>query len=293
LGRRHPRAPRVNPVVESAATGREYEKASGPVALSRRTGCRPFSWAGRGDGRLLGLLAWRRAFAEECGRPPSLRPARSSRFPGSHSRSQRNPWGREWPGCIYYGDAKSSHGKARVRDRQTPRAIGKSCIAMRPKGTDEKDLTGVFPTNAPALKRSAQTQRRRCLNRFDRESLADLDNIRLPWKDLFPRRIYGKSPQPDTESDRGWKRRGAIPSPLRTVPINWIGKSTKWTPAFNVHLTIDPEFAAHRAADEPVVTPADSDQLSAHWSDQRREVSAISSNRLYEKAAGAHGSRLC
>src|SRR5262249_46011136 len=59
-----------------------------------------------GDGRLLGLLAWRELSPKRAA--SQFAPDQSVKISG-RLLEQRNPWGGV-PGCIYYGDA-SRHGK--------------------------------------------------------------------------------------------------------------------------------------------------------------------------------------
>jgi hypothetical protein len=131
---------------------------------------------------------------------------------------QRNPWGGV-PGCIYYGHVGRNGKLMFVTDRnQTNR---QACLAMRPAGTNEKDLQG------------AQTP----LESLD-VVLADLDNIRLPWRDLY--RAYTEKPP-------------AQSGPIRTVSAeakrvavshgpNRLARSKHEVDAgFNIHLTIDPD----------------------------------------------------
>src|SRR4030095_14953264 len=78
---------------------------------------------------------------------------------------QRNPWGGV-PGCIYYGDLGRNGKVLFVTDKQQSNRT--ACMAMRPPGTNEKDLEGARtpPESLEVI-------------------LADLDNIRLPWRDLY------------------------------------------------------------------------------------------------------------
>jgi hypothetical protein len=222
------RAPQDQPVVESAATGREHEK---PQAVACRDALGAARQLAAGDGRLLGLLAWRELSPKNVA-AAQFAPGQVVKVPG-RVLEQRNPWGGV-PGCIYYGGA-SEHGKlVFVTDkRQSNR---QSCIAMRPKGTDEKDLTGVFPSTpgAKAERADAAATLPESLDVI----LADLDNIRLPWKDLF--RAYTEKSAADTESDRRASNEGH-PVAASHGPNQLDRQKHKVDAGFNVHLTIDPD----------------------------------------------------
>ena len=196
-----------------------------------------------GDGRLLGLLAWRELSSKNVV-AGQFAPDQAVKVSG-HILEQRNPWGGV-PGCIYYGDA-SLHGKLMfVTDkRQSNR---QSCVAMRPRGTAEKDMTGVFQ-RGPGDRRESGAEGGNAAP-APPESLdvilADLDHIRLPWKDLF-RAYTEKSPEQSAEKS------AVVTAALRRVndegdPVavshgpNQLDRlKHKVDAGFNVHLTIDPD----------------------------------------------------
>ena len=144
------------PVAESAMEGREQGKHQ---AVACRDALGAAGQLAAGDGKLLGLLAWRELSSKNVV-AGQFAPDQAVKVSG-RILEQRNPWGGV-PGCIYYGDA-SQHGKLMfVTDkRQSNR---QSCIAMRPRGTDEKDMTGVFQRTTGDPR--AATRRRRRLNRW-------------------------------------------------------------------------------------------------------------------------------
>lgn len=129
------------------------------------------------DGRLLGQLAWRdltasRLVNTEFAQDQVVKVA-------AHVLEQRNPWG-GIPGCIYYGGADAGSKLMFVSDKHQSNRL--SCIAMRPPGIDEKNLVGAAHKGADSLDAGDPAW-------TEPESLetilADLDNIRLPWKDLY------------------------------------------------------------------------------------------------------------
>jgi len=192
-----------------------------------------------GDGRLLGLLAWRELSPRNVV-AGQFAPDQAVKV-SARILEQRNPWGGV-PGCIYYGDA-SQHGKLMfVTDkRQSNR---QSCIAMRPKGIDEKSMTGVFLRTAGDRPEgsAAAPEPPESLDVI----LADLDHIRLPWKDLF--RAYTEKPaeKPAEKSagETASMRRVSDESNPVAVPHgpNQLDRlKHKVDAGFNVHLTIDPD----------------------------------------------------
>lgn len=191
------------------------------------------------DGRLLGLLAWRELSPKNVV-AGQFAPDQAVKVSG-RILEQRNPWGGV-PGCIYYGDA-SRHGKLMfVTDkRQSNR---QPCIAMRPRGTDEKSMTGVFLRTAGDKPegRDAAPEPPESLDAI----LADLDHIRLPWKDLF-RAYTEKSAEESAEKSAGEtasNRRASDegnPVAVSHGPNQLDRLKHKVDAGFNVHLTIDPD----------------------------------------------------
>jgi hypothetical protein len=167
-----------------------------------------------GDGRLLNLLAWR-DLAPKSVVATQFGPEQAVKVAG-RILEQRNPWGGV-PGCIYYG---GRGGKLLfVTDRnQTNR---QACLAMRPAGTNEKDLEGVRtpPESLDVI-------------------LSDLDNIRLPWRDLF--RAYTEKPAP------GNGPIGAVNADTKRIavahgPNRLVRAKHDVDVGFNIHLTIAPD----------------------------------------------------
>ncbi|MEO6624491.1 MAG: hypothetical protein ABIN37_06635, partial [Burkholderiaceae bacterium] len=148
-----------------------------------------------GGGKLLGLLAWRERSPKNVV-ARQFAPDQAVKV-SSHIMEQRNPWGGV-PGCIYYDDAGSAFGNAGnletgahgkvlfVTDKR--QGNRQSCLAMRPAGTDEKDLSGVYQRTGGERQSDGAHAPPESLDVI----LADLDNIRLPWKDLF--RAYTEGP---------------------------------------------------------------------------------------------------
>ena len=221
-------------VAQSAMEGREQGKHQ---AVDCRDALAAAAQLAAGDGKLLGLLAWRELSSKNVV-AGQFAPGQQVKVSG-RILEQRNPWGGV-PGCIYYGDA-SQHGKLMfVTDQhQTNR---QSCIAMRPRGTDEKDMTGVFQRTtgdpggnlAPAPPESLDV------------ILADLDNIRLPWKDLF--RAYTET-SAETPAEKSTGETVALrrvsdegnPVAVSHGPNQLDRLKHKVDAGFNVHLTIDPD----------------------------------------------------
>ena len=173
---------------------------------------------------------------------------------------QRNPWGGV-PGCIYYGYAGSGYGKVGsletlahskvlfVTDKR--QANRQSCLAMRPSGTDEKDLSGVYQRTG----RERQSDGAHAPPESLDVILADLDNIRLPWKDLFRAYTEGPLQLPPVEESMA-----KVPSNVRQGEASGEGDGSGAGKAvavahgpnrlvrqkhtvdagFNVHLTIHP-----------------------------------------------------
>jgi hypothetical protein len=123
-----------------------------------------------GDGRLLDLLAWRERAAGGAAR--RFAPGQQVLI-SEHILAQHNPWSGV-PGCVYYGSAPLMFvSDARQANRQ-------ACFAMRPAGVAEKYLHAAIDGGEDSPPPSLQT------------ILADLDNIRLPGRELF--RAYTQAP---------------------------------------------------------------------------------------------------
>ena len=199
----------------------------------RKTPCRDALAAARQlaarDGRLLRLVAWR-----------DLAPrAVTSRFAADQTLQissrifeQRNPWGGV-PGCIYYGDAKAGGKLMFVTDRR--QSNRQACLSMRPRDADEKSLLGVVPLGNAAHEPPESLD----------VILADLDNIRLPWRDLY--RAYTELPaQKDGEAHPDGEVRAQAGEEAQPVAVahgpNQIARQKhKVDAGFNIHLTIVPE----------------------------------------------------
>ncbi len=225
----------------AAESAMEVREQGGPQAVTCRDAFAAAGELAANDGKLLGLLAWRE-FSSKNMVASQFAPGQAVKVSG-HILEERNPWGGV-PGCIYYGDA-SEHGKLMfVTDkRQSNR---QSCIAMRPGGTDAKDLTAVFQRTSGRAGSDAAPAPPESLDVI----LADLDNIRLPWKDLF--RAYTESPAEEPGESSAEKSAGGTES-LRRVsdtgtpvasshgPNQLDRQKHKVDAGFNVHLTIDPD----------------------------------------------------
>src|SRR6185436_232770 len=96
------------------------------------------------------------------------------------------------PGCIYYGHLGRNGKVLFVTDQQQSNRT--ACMAMRPPGTGEKDLEGARtpPESLDVI-------------------LADLDNIRLPWRDLF--RAYTEK-SPEAPAEQPVRRANGEPPPV-------------------------------------------------------------------------------
>ena len=168
------------------------------------------------EGRLLNLLAWR-DLTPRTVVANQFSPDQQVKVAG-RILEQRNPWGGV-PGCIYYGDPARNGKLLFVTDRnQTNR---QACLAMRPSGVSEKQVEGVRtpPESLDVI-------------------LADLDNIRLPWRDLY--RAYTEKPPagngPIGTVNAETKRVAAAHGPNRLVR-----SKHEVDAGFNIHLTIDPD----------------------------------------------------
>ena len=188
------------------------------------------------DGRLLNLVAWREF---------SARSVVASQFAPDQAvkvsrriLEQRNPWGGV-PGCIYYGDAAKNGKLLYVTDRR--QSNRQACVAMRPKETDEKLVSGVVARSAIA-RRAAGDPAQEPPESLD-VVLAELDHIRLPWKDLF--RAYTEPPAAAGEEPRATPLDVPASEGKRVAlshgPNQLDRQRHKVDAGFNVHLTIDPD----------------------------------------------------
>lgn len=185
------------------------------------------------DGRLLKQVAWRE-FTARSVVASQFAPDQAVKV-SRRILEQRNPWGGV-PGCIYYGDAAQNGRLLYVTDRR--QSNRQACVAMRPKGIDEKLLSGVVASSAFA-KRDAGVAAQEPPESLD-VVLADLDHIRLPWKDLY--RAYTEAPRatpldgpadvPPAEGKRIAVSHG---------PNQLDRQRHKVDAGFNVHLTIHPD----------------------------------------------------
>ncbi|MGH8672772.1 MAG: hypothetical protein ACREVG_00505, partial [Burkholderiales bacterium] len=169
-----------------------------------------------GDGKLLRLLAWRELTPKNVV-AGQFAPDQAVKVSG-RILEQRNPWGGV-PGCIYYGHLGRNGKVMFVTDKH--QSNRRACIAMRPRGTNEKDLEGARtpPESLDVI-------------------LADLDNIRLPWRDLF--RAYTEKPARGTGPIRPASA-GAAPVAASHGPNRLERMKHEVDAGFNVHLTIDPD----------------------------------------------------
>ena len=181
------------------------------------------------DGRMLGLFAWRELTSKKVA-AANFAPEQSIRVP-SRVLEQRNPWGGV-PGCVYYGGNGKTPLLYVTDKRQTNR---QACLAMRPREIDEKNTSGVFMRTGFGVREAISSKAEPA--HLPPESLdvilADLDNIRLPWKDLF--RAYTEAPSDPIEK--------AIGKPIAAShgPNQLDRMKHKVDAGFNVHLTIDPQ----------------------------------------------------
>ncbi len=217
-------------VAASAMEGREQGK---PHAVTCHDALGAAEQLAADDGKLLGLLAWRELSSKNVV-AGQFAPGQAVKVSG-RILEQRNPWGGV-PGCIYYGNA-NQHGKLMfVTDkRQSNRP---SCIAMRPKGTDVKDMTGVFRRTTGDPGGDATPAPPASLDVI----LADLDNIRLPWRDLF--RAYTEKSTEESAGEMETLHRVSDegnPVAVSHGPNKLDRLKHKVDAGFNVHLTIDPD----------------------------------------------------
>ncbi len=217
-------------IAEPAMEGRERVKHQAVACHDALAAARQLA---AGDGRMLGLLAWRERTPKNVV-AGQFAPGQAVKVSGG-ILEQRNPWGGV-PGCVYYGDA-SRHGKImfvtdkRQRNRQ-------SCMAMRPRGTDEKDMAAAFQGTTGGPRSDAAPAPPESLDVI----LADLDNIRLPWKDLF-RAYTEKSAEQSAGVTESIRRAGDEANPVAVShgPNQLERGKHKVDAGFNVHLTIDPD----------------------------------------------------
>ncbi len=213
---------------QSAAPGRQQGKHQAVACRDALVAARQLA---AGEGRLLGMMAWRERTAKSVV-ASQFAPDQVVRVSGG-ILEQRNPWGGV-PGCIYYGDASGPGKLMFVTDRR--QSNRRACLAMRPRGIDEKDMTGVFQGASGDPGRDAAPP----------ESLdvilADLDNIRLPSKDLF--RAYTQASAEQSVGELQSNRHGSDagnPVAVSHGPNQLDRLKHKVDAGFNVHLTIDPE----------------------------------------------------
>jgi hypothetical protein len=228
------------------------------------------------DGRLLGLFAWRELASRKVA-AANFAPGQAVKVPG-RVLEQRNPWGGV-PGCIYYGTGTKL---LYVTDRRQSNRL--ACLAMRPKDSEEKGVTGVF------LRTSAeQNARRGEPAQMPPESLdvilADLDNIRLPWKDLFrayteaPAERIGETPaEPVGEPSAASKPVAASHGPNQLARMKH-----KVDAGFNVHLTIDPE--AQRVVQETSACYSGDEASCRRLGLANDKLFSDFTRNMYEKAA--------
>ena len=200
---------------------------------ARQTPCRNALAAARTlaarNGRLLGLVAWRELSAKSAAR--QFAPDQALKISG-RIFEQRNPWGGV-PGCVYYGDPQAQGKVMFVTDRRQRNR--QACVAMRPAGVDEKNMLGVIQRTGSERPEAADNspEAPESLDMI----LADLDNIRLPWRDLY--RAYTEpSSEHSVEETEGDERKMIAQA---HGPNQLSRQKHKVDAGFNVHLTIDPE----------------------------------------------------
>ena len=200
---------------------------------TKQTPCRDALAAARQlaarNGRLLGLAAWRDLSGKSAA--SLFAPGQALKISG-RIFEQRNPWGGV-PGCIYYGDSRAQGKLMFVTDRR--QSNRQACVAMRPKDTDEKAMLAVVQRFA-GEQRQAEDLVPEPPESLD-VVLADLDNIRLPWRDLY--RAYTESAQEQAAEEGAGEDRKPIAQ--AHGPNQLARHKHKVDVGFNVHLTIDPE----------------------------------------------------
>jgi hypothetical protein len=181
------------------------------------------------NGRLLGLAAWRELSSKSLA--SRFAPDQALKISG-RIFEQRNPWGGV-PGCIYYGDPQAQGKVMFVTDRRQTNRL--ACMAMRPKGVDEKNVLGVVQRIGGELPEADG------LAPEPPESLdvvlSDLDNIRLPWRDLY--RAYTEQASEQTADETASDDRKLIAQ--SHGPNQLARQKHKVDAGFNIHLTIDPD----------------------------------------------------
>jgi hypothetical protein len=177
------------------------------------------------DGKLLEQLAWRdlsvpKVVAEQ------FAPGQLVRIP-DRMLQQQNPW-TGLPGCIYYGDAALGTLSFVTDRHQSNREL---CTAMQAPAEGKPHVTTVS-LNHKAASAAADDQLTTIPESLD-VILADLDNLRLPWTDLY--RAYTENPK--DESSEG-ATSVSVAQPHGPNQLDW--RRHKVDVGFNVHLTIDP-----------------------------------------------------
>jgi hypothetical protein len=125
---------------------------------------------------------------------------------------------------------------------------------MRPPGTNEKDLEGARtpPESLDVI-------------------LADLDNIRLPWRDLY--RAYTEKPAAATTVIR---RVNAEPAPVAVAhgPNRLERAKHEVDAGFNIHLTIDPDAQRIVQQRAPATRAIRRAASASAWSTMRSSTSS-------------------
>jgi hypothetical protein len=211
-----------SPDAPAASDARDAPSCNDEIAAARQLAAN--------DGRLLHQLAWRdltvsRSVAREFSADQVVKVS-------SHLLEQRNPWG-GIPGCVYYGDTGAK--VMFVSDsRQSNRT---ACLAMRPREVAEKDLIAVARPRASTsidITSPAWTQP----ESLD-VMLADLDNIRLPWKDLY--RAYTEPAGAQAAVQPATTGGDSLALAKPHGPNELELAKHKVEAGFNVHLTIEPD----------------------------------------------------
>ena len=139
---------------------------------------------------------------------------------------QQNPWS-GLPGCIYYGDASRGTLTFVTDRRQSNREL---CTAMQDAAV-KPSATSVSQKDKSA--RSTVDVEIATVPQSLDVILADLENLRLPWTDLY--RAYTEEPN---EESAGTDNRVSVAQPHGPNRLEW--RKHKVDVGFNVHLTIDP-----------------------------------------------------